>query len=389
MTIQEFSDSFDTLLNSYNIQGQFGEGASKQSITLDEYEKSVLLTQAQDIIVKSYFDRNLNQQAQGFDDSERRQIDFSSLITKCTLSSWTVEYASTPDRYGTYFKVAYKGDGVQLRLYVGTVLPDDENFTEEEIQAWNSAPGEPGIPFIFRNFYPEFEGVELYVKAETSNITVSNWWKDHYDNFRSLLSNEGITIDVIGDTDMGNYSPYTNPMIDSTVTLGTPASGNDTYDDRGMSFKLPKDILVVLNERFIVDGTKVLVVKPLSYREYDREMSKAYAQPLKKQVWRIFNNESTGFDLLSEIIPHKSVSDAIRNSKSTAVYKIRYIKRPTPIVLTDLPDGLDIDGVNTATECSLNKILHWDILSKAVELALTTRGGASTTPKRRNREDAE
>lgn len=72
MTTSEFSNFFDTLLNSYSTQANFGESASKQDIVLDEYEKSGFLTQAQDIIVKSYFDKTLNQQAQGFDDSTRR-----------------------------------------------------------------------------------------------------------------------------------------------------------------------------------------------------------------------------------------------------------------------------------------------------------------------------
>lgn len=46
MTTEEFSNTFDTLLNSYNSNAVFGEAASKQEIVLDEYEKSVLLTQA-------------------------------------------------------------------------------------------------------------------------------------------------------------------------------------------------------------------------------------------------------------------------------------------------------------------------------------------------------
>ena len=79
MTNTEMSSMFDTLLNSYATRGLFGETASG-SINLDEYEKSVYLTQAQDIIVKSYFDKTLNPQGQGFDDSARRQVDFSSLI---------------------------------------------------------------------------------------------------------------------------------------------------------------------------------------------------------------------------------------------------------------------------------------------------------------------
>ena len=87
MTNSEFSDSFSTLLNSYNTQAQFGEQSSKREIVLDEYEKSVLLTQAQDIVVKSYFDGTLNQQRQGFDDSTRRQVDFSSLIKVATLTA--------------------------------------------------------------------------------------------------------------------------------------------------------------------------------------------------------------------------------------------------------------------------------------------------------------
>ena len=79
MTTQEFSNMFDTLLNSYATQATFGDQAAHTEIVLDEYEKSVLLTQAQDIIVKQYFERtNANL---GFDESERRQVDFSNLIT--------------------------------------------------------------------------------------------------------------------------------------------------------------------------------------------------------------------------------------------------------------------------------------------------------------------
>lgn len=38
------SNTIDTLLNSYSIRAGFGEEASKADISLDEYEKSVLLT---------------------------------------------------------------------------------------------------------------------------------------------------------------------------------------------------------------------------------------------------------------------------------------------------------------------------------------------------------
>lgn len=71
MSNSEFSNEFDILYN--NIM-------SNQAPGLDEYEKSVFLTKAQDEIVKSYFNPKLNKVQEGFDNSERRQIDFSMII---------------------------------------------------------------------------------------------------------------------------------------------------------------------------------------------------------------------------------------------------------------------------------------------------------------------
>jgi len=67
-------------------------------------------------------------------------------------------------------------------------------------------------------------------------------------------------------------------------------------------------------------------------------------------------------------------------------YIIRYVKRPRPIVLTDLAQGsystgLSIDGITTTTECELNPIIHIDILNKAVELAFSRFGAISKDQK--------
>lgn len=268
MTTQEFSDAFDTLLNSYATQATFGEEASKADIVLDEYEKSVLLTQAQDLVIKSYFYRTLNNQGQGFDDSERRQVDFSSLIKVKTL----------------------------------TKSSDQTNVFDDR-----------GIRF------------DLPKKLDSNNNEIAN----------------------------------------------------------------TTDVLFILNERLIVTTTDEdentiidnYVIIPLNYREYDREMSKAYSQPLKKQAWRLFQNTATGFDIQSELIPIWDIANGMKDTQSplAATYKIRYVQRPNPIVLVDLPNGLTIDGFTTETQCTLNPILHVDILNKAVELALSTRGRISNS----------
>ena len=132
---------------------------------------------------------------------------------------------------------------------------------------------------------------------------------------------------------------------------------------------------------------KEYVIVPLNYKEYDREMSKAYAQPFKKQAWRLFQNQETGFDVQSELIPIWNISDDLDDTSSAAtanaIYRVRYVKRPDPIVLIDLPNGLSIDGFSTKTECTLNPIVHMDILNRAVEIALSTRGRVAAPTSRR------
>lgn len=73
MTLDEFSELFDV---------QYNNITSNQAPGLNEYEKSVFLTKAQDEIVKNYFTANSkgNNIQQGFDDSAKRQADFSVLM---------------------------------------------------------------------------------------------------------------------------------------------------------------------------------------------------------------------------------------------------------------------------------------------------------------------
>ena len=73
MTCEEFSNEFDILYN--NVM-------SNQAPGLDEYEKSVFLTRAQDDIVKRYFTPKGNKDFEGFDSSLKRNVDFSTLYRK-------------------------------------------------------------------------------------------------------------------------------------------------------------------------------------------------------------------------------------------------------------------------------------------------------------------
>lgn len=89
MTAEEFSDQFDVLYNNIT---------SNQAPGCNEYEKSVFLTKAQNEIVKNYFTPNSpgNVIQQGFDDSAKRQADFSCLMR--TMSCTSPSLANTADQ---------------------------------------------------------------------------------------------------------------------------------------------------------------------------------------------------------------------------------------------------------------------------------------------------
>lgn len=78
MTTTEFSNEFDILFNSIN---------SNAGQPLDEYEKSVLLTIAQEEIVRKYYDPKFNKAQEGFEMSEKRRRQLDSLITNASNSS--------------------------------------------------------------------------------------------------------------------------------------------------------------------------------------------------------------------------------------------------------------------------------------------------------------
>jgi len=79
MTIPEFSNTFDTLLNSYGTQAQFGEQVSKRQIVLDEYEKSLYLTKAQEEVVVNFYNGK-NPYGDSFESTEEMRRYLESLV---------------------------------------------------------------------------------------------------------------------------------------------------------------------------------------------------------------------------------------------------------------------------------------------------------------------
>ena len=156
-------------------------------------------------------------------------------------------------------------------------------------------------------------------------------------------------------------------------SLYTPTDDYVKFDDRSQLYKMPSDILLVLNEtgiNTVENGVKRLIsIVPINYEEYARLMSKPWKQPLKNQGWRLFQSAGK-VDFISEVV--------IKYNSTLTDYKIRYVKRPKPIILANLADEyskVSIEGLNTVTDCELDPILHPEILQRAVELAKSAYTG--------------
>ena len=84
MNTQEFSHQFDTLLNSHAVAAGFGKADSPATIELDEYEKSLFLTNSQEEIALSLY-TGRNSSGLSFEETEELRRYLSNLVCEAKL----------------------------------------------------------------------------------------------------------------------------------------------------------------------------------------------------------------------------------------------------------------------------------------------------------------
>lgn len=230
MTTEEFSNEFDTLLNSYSVISKFGKGENPSTIELDEYEKSVFLTKAQEEIVIDFYSGK-NPLEGSFEKTEEIRRYLSDLIKT---------YTTTEKKTG----------------YVG--LSKTSIFFELPEDLW----------FI-------------------------------------------------------------------------------TYESAGLE-----------DSRLGCMNGKEISVIPISQDDYFRISGNPFRGSNKRRALRLDNGNG-----IVEIVSEYNIEK----------YLVRYIAKPDPIVLTDLPDNLSINKISKKTECKLNPVIHRAILEKAVKLAILSK----------------
>lgn len=134
--------------------------------------------------------------------------------------------------------------------------------------------------------------------------------------------------------------------------------------DKSVFAVLPDDLWFITYESVTlngdtpcVDGKEIQVI-PTTQDEYHRIKGNPFRKPNSRKALRLDVDES-----MVELIAEEDIRS----------YLVRYLSRPEPIILVDLPDELSINNVKTKTECKLNPGIHRMILEVAVNLAIRSR----------------
>ena len=298
MEIQEFSNGFDILYN--NIMSNAAPG-------LDVYEKSFFLTKAQDEILRNYFNPKGNKYQEGFDDSQKRQIDFSNLMKSQSITS-TI------------------GDNGQIN--VATINSNEVTIigVKDSLNA----------TIDFNTLTPGTYALSN-ITTYTAKITISS--KNYILTFDQDIS--GLT---------------------GSIVITAKQIAINKIDSRSQLYLFPTDIMFVVNEALITTSNKLLTVVPLKFSEYSRLMSKPFKRPLKNQAWRLINSMTSSKTV--EVVTNIGDTVSIYN-----IRYVKRPKPIILANLADDYQDISINGISVMTPCELDPILHQEILERAVELA--------------------
>lgn len=110
------------------------------------------------------------------------------------------------------------------------------------------------------------------------------------------------------------------------------------------------------DENNCINGRIVSVV-PTIHDDLDKVLKNPFKSPNSRKVIRL------DFDNKIELISKYNISN----------YKVRYLKKPHPIILVKLEDNLSIDNSAEVSSGETNPILHERIVQRAVQLAVQSK----------------
>lgn len=204
-------------------------------------------------------------------------------------------------------------------------------------------------------------GLDLYEKSVFLTKAQLEIVKNHYLNQNkyqaSFEGNEKRRVDL--KELIKNYE--TSTLLNSDVGISNLSK----------FYKLPTDLFLTIQEQVVFNSNndcinnKVVKVIPKTYDEYNIQIRNPFKKPDDNIVWRLDYSKQNSIDNVELL----SVHDIKK-------YQLRYIKFPSPIILTSLVLGdfigmeLSINNQTDEQTSELDESIHDEILNRAVELAV-------------------
>ena len=201
-------------------------------------------------------------------------------------------------------------------------------------------------PYIAKEYlaFDEYEKSIFLTKAQEQIVLELYQELEQSEEVRKYLSN-------LIKTD--NYAPVGEP--DETLI-------NNNF--KSYKVEISNDILFMIYEQCTLSdennciNNKIVSVVPTIHDDLDKVLKNPFKSPNSRKVIRL------DFDNKIELISKYNISN----------YKVRYLKKPNPIILVALEDNLSINNGDTkVSNGETNPILHERIVQRAVQLAVQSK----------------
>ena len=151
---------------------------------------------------------------------------------------------------------------------------------------------------------------------------------------------------------------------DNYVPVGEQDETLINNNFKSYKVEISNDILFMIYEQCTLSdennciNNKIVSVVPTIHDDLDKVLKNPFKSPNNRRVIRL------DFDNKIELISKYNISN----------YKVRYLKKPNPIILVALEDNLSINNGDTeVSDGETNPILHERIVQRAVQLAVQSK----------------
>lgn len=355
MTLEEFSTEFDVLYNSITSNAAPG---------FNDYEKSVLLTLAQEELIKSYFVANNNTTGVGLDGSQKRHYDFSTLIKVKTLNNIINSILTTRVDVPVFNKDANNIFLVpnDVFLVLNEYLTVKNNSYTVFPISYDSYNLLMSKPFPYPNKRQAWR-LDSSINGEIAATKIVHVSDD------KDISSKNITFESIYHKPLNIEINIKNGNIlsDFVVVSESKEAVNITLNLRNT---VNNDMVDISDYMFQLMNPNTLKTKGLD--KYIKPLNQDYSIASIGKIGT-YKAEIPAVTDLQGNYKNVGIFNIIYYPKETPLdtsYTIRYVKVPRPIILSDLTDlELSIRDRREQSTCELPDEMHPEILKRAVELA--------------------